>query len=312
LNLTPADKADKLRSAVTTQIIHTNPATSLNQASVLLSDTPLVVIEPQKFRLSLNLRELGTYHELLYFLTWRDIKVRYKQTLLGVLWAVLQPVLMMLLFALFFGKLAGLDSRTGSVPYSLFTYAGLLPWTFFATAANSSGNSVVNSSNLITKVYFPRLLVPMAAVGAALVDFGITFGALGFLMIYYGVAPTWGILMLPALIVLLTALALAFGILMSALNVKYRDIKFALPFLIQLWFFASPIIYPVTLVPERWRWLLALNPMTGIVEGFRIALFGRTAFDWPALIMSATITLIALLYAVLTFKRMEKTFADIV
>lgn len=310
--MTLADKANSLLSAITTQIIHTNPPTSFNQASVPLSDTPLVVIEPQKSRLGLNLRELWTYHELLYFLTWRDIKVRYKQTLLGVLWSVLQPVFMMLLFALFFGRLAGLDSRTGGIPYPLFAYAGLLPWTFFATAAASSGISVVNNTNLITKVYFPRLLVPMAAVGAALVDFAITFAVLGMLMVYYGVGPSWGILMLPILIVLLTALALAFGILMSALNVKYRDIKFALPFLIQLWFFASPIIYPVTLVPERWRWILALNPMTGIVEGFRVALFGRKMFDSTAIIMSAAVTLIALAYAVLTFKRMEKSFADIV
>ncbi|MCA1635188.1 MAG: ABC transporter permease, partial [Acidobacteria bacterium] len=171
---------------------------------------------------------------------------------------------------------------------------------------------VVNNANLITKVYFPRLIVPMAAVGAALVDFAITFVVLGALMIYYRVGLGWNILMLPVLVALLTALALAFGVLTAALNVKYRDIRFALPFMIQLWFFASPIIYPTSLVPERWRWVLALNPMTGIIEGFRAALFGRKAFDWQALAFSAAITLVLLVYAALTFKRMEKTFADIV
>ncbi len=277
-----------------------------------MSATPLVVIEARKSRVKVNLRELMSYHELLYFLTWRDIKVRYKQTLLGVMWAVLQPVFMMLLFAVFFGRLAGLNTRTGGIPYPLFAYAGLIPWTFFATATAASGISLVNSSNLITKVYFPRLLVPMAAVAAALVDFAITFAVLAVLMVYYGVTPSWGILMLPLLTVLMTLLALAFGILMSALNVKYRDIKFALPFMIQLWFFASPVIYPVTLVPERWRWLLGLNPMTGIVEGFRAALFGSISFDWQAIALATVVTIVGLGCAILVFNRMEKSFADIV
>lgn len=271
---------------------------------------PLVVIEPSQSRVGLNLRELLSFHELLYFLTWRDIKVRYKQTLLGVLWAVLQPLFMMLIFALFFGRLVGV--RSDGIPYPLFAYAGLLPWTFFASAATAGGNSVVNSANLITKVYFPRLIVPAAAVAAALVDFAITFIVLAVLMIYYRVSLAWGLLMLPVLIVLLTILALGFGILMATLNVKYRDIKFALPFLIQLWFFASPIIYPTSLVPERWRWLLALNPMTGIIEGFRTALFGHHGFDWQAIGISAVITFLLLVYATRLFKRMEKTFADIV
>lgn len=228
------------------------------------------------------------------------------------MWAVLQPVFMMLLFAVFFGRLAGLNTRTGGIPYPLFAYAGLIPWTFFATATAASGISLVNSSNLITKVYFPRLLVPMAAVAAALVDFAITFAVLAVLMVYYGVTPSWGILMLPLLTVLMTLLALAFGILMSALNVKYRDIKFALPFMIQLWFFASPVIYPVTLVPERWRWLLGLNPMTGIVEGFRAALFGSISFDWQAIALATVVTIVGLGCAILVFNRMEKSFADIV
>lgn len=307
--LTPTDQS-KPQSAATPEITNARPVKSPNQPLPTLPKEPLVVIEPQKSRFGINLRDLWTYHELLYFLTWRDIKVRYKQTLLGVMWAILQPLFMMLVFALFFGKLVGVPSD--GIPYPIFAYAGLLPWTFFSTAATTSGNSVVNSANLITKVYFPRLIVPTASVAAALVDFGITFIVLAILMIYYKVSLTWGLLMLPVLIVLLTVLALAFGILMSGLNVKYRDIKFVLPFLIQLWFFASPIIYPTSLVPERWRWILALNPMTGIIEGFRAALFGRKGFDWEAIAISAVITVMLLIYAALSFKRMEKTFADIV
>ena len=308
MNLTPANKANPLQS--TAQIASTTQTAPPNQAPHPLSDRPLVVIEPRGSWLGANLRELWAYHELLYFLTWRDVKVRYKQTVLGALWAVLQPLCMMLMFAIFFGKLVGIPSD--GIPYPLFAYSGLLPWTFFATAANNSGNSVVSSANLITKVYFPRLIVPTAAVAAALVDFAITFVVLGGLMVYYRVGLTWGLLALPALVVLLTALALAFGVLMSALNVKYRDIRFALPFLIQLWFFASPIIYPTSLVPEKWRWVMALNPMTGIIEGFRAALFGLTPFDWQAITISVAVTFALLIYAALTFKRMEKTFADIV
>lgn len=308
MNLTPAHKANRQQSAAATEIASTSQATSVNQFNT--TDLPLIVIEPKRSYFGINLRELWNYHELLYFLAWRDIKVRYKQTILGVLWAILQPLLMMLLFSLFFGKLAGLPSD--GVPYPLFAFAGLLPWTFFASAATTSGNSIVNSSNLITKVYFPRLLVPTAAVVAALIDFAITFIVLGALLVYYRVTITWSILMLPVLIAMLTIVTLAFGVLMSALNVKYRDIKFALPFLIQLWFFASPIIYPSSMVPEGWRWILALNPMTGIIEGFRASLFARKPFDWMMIMISAAVSLLLLLCAVVTFKRMEKTFADIV
>jgi lipopolysaccharide transport system permease protein len=251
---------------------------------------------------------MWVYRELLYFLMWRDVKVRYKQTLLGVLWVVLQPLLMMLLFTLFFGRLAGIKSD--GVPYSLFAYAGLLPWTFFATAATASGNSMVNSASLITKVYFPRVLVPAAAVGAVLVDLAISFGVLVLLMAYWRITPTWNLLMLLPVVVLLTTLAMGFGLLTSGLNVKYRDVRLALPFLIQVWFFASPIIYPTDMIPERWRWLLHLNPMTGIVEGFRSALYGRKPFDWSSLATSAVVTLALLAVAAFTFRRMEKGFAD--
>lgn len=308
MNLTPAPKANGRQSAAS-ETAFTSQDSSTNQVHSHLH-LPITVIEPNRSYLGVNFRELWHYHELLYFLAWRDIKVRYKQTILGVSWAVLQPLLMMFLFSFFFGKLAGVPSD--GVPYPLFAFAGLLPWTFFASAATTSGNSIVNSSNLITKVYFPRLLVPTAAVVAALVDFAITFIVLGALLVYYRVTLTWSILLLPVLIAMLTILTLAFGVLMSALNVKYRDIKFALPFLIQLWFFASPVIYPSSMVPERWRWILALNPMTGIIEGFRAALFARKPFDWTMIMISAAVSLLLLLCAVVTFKRMEKTFADIV
>lgn len=276
-----------------------------------LPEEPLVVIEPKESLLGLDPREVWAYRELLYFLIWRDVKVRYKQTALGVLWVILQPLLLMLIFTLFFGRLAGIRSDDG-VPYALFAYAGLLPWTFFASAANLSGNSLVSSANLITKVYFPRLIVPVAAVGAVLLDLAISFVVLAVLMLFWHVAAGPSLLMLPVLVVMLTALALGTGTLMAALNVKYRDVRIALPFALQIWFFASPIIYPLTNVPEKWRWVMALNPMTGIVEGFRAALYGRKGFDWAALATSAVITLALVACAALTFKRMEKEFADIV
>lgn len=308
MNLTPAEKADSLQSA--TRIASKRKPASTDDASLRLPAAPLVVIEPRSALFGSVLRDLWAYRELLYFLTWRDVKVRYKQTALGVAWAILQPLFMMLVFALFFGKLVGVPSD--GIPYALFAYAGLLPWTFFSTAATTSGNSVINSANLITKVYFPRLIVPAAAVAAALVDFALTFIILFALMLYYRVAPGWGVLMLPLLTLMLALLALGFGVLMSALSVKYRDIKFVLPFLIQLWFFGSPIIYPTSLVPERWRWALMLNPMTGIIEGFRAALFGRRGFDWAMISFSAAVTLALFVYAVVTFRRMERSFADIV
>lgn len=267
---------------------------------------PLVVVEPRKSWVGINLRDLWTYRELLYFLTWRDVKVRYKQTLLGAAWALLQPFLLMLIFTFFFSRLAGINS--GSVPYPLFAYAGLLPWTFFANAVANGGNSLIGSSNLITKVYFPRMFIPAAAVAAGLVDLAISFAMLVVLMIYYGVSFHWGLVLLPVLIILTTLLALAVGMLMSALNVKYRDIRYALPFMIQVWMFASPVIYPI---PDSWRWLLALNPMTGLIEGFRAALLGQ-GFDWLALGFSAAITLGMLVYSAFVFSRMEKSFADVI
>ena len=267
---------------------------------------PLVVIEPGTSWVGVNLRELWGYRELLYFLTWRDVKVRYKQTLLGAAWALLQPLILMLIFTVFFSRLAGIKSV--GAPYPLFAYTGLLPWTFFANAVTNSGNSLIGSTNLITKVYFPRMLIPAAAVAAGLVDLGISFVLLIGLMFYYRVGLHMNILLLPGLIALVTVLAIGVGLWMSALNVKYRDIRYALPFLIQIWMFASPVIYPV---PQRWRWVLALNPMTGIIEGFRSALFGQP-FVWRSLGLSTVITILILVYSAFTFRRMERSFADVI
>jgi lipopolysaccharide transport system permease protein len=286
---------------------------SASHPTLELPSQPIVTIQPSGTWGVLNLREslrdIWNYRELLYFLIWRDVKVRYKQTALGVAWAIIQPLFTMLIFSLFFGRLAGVPSD--NIPYPLFAYAGLLPWTFFANAIGNSGNSLVGSANLITKVYFPRLIVPAAAIGAGLVDLGISFVVLIPLMIYYGVTLSWSLLMLPVFVVLTALLALGVGMWSSALNVKYRDVRFALPFLIQLWMFVSPVIYPTSFLPERWRVLFALNPMTGIIEGYRSALFARS-FNWKALAISTLITLAVLVYASVTFRRMEKSFADIV
>lgn len=288
-------------------------AKSLYPGSPHVSDEreePLIKIRPSQGWVAINLRDLWTYRELLYFLTWRDVKVRYKQTLLGALWAIIQPLFTMLIFTLFFGKLAGIESD--GIPYPIFAYAGLLPWTFFANAVTNSGNSLVGSSNLITKVYFPRMIIPGAAVAAGLVDFAIAFLILGGLMLYYDIALTWNLLALPLLVALTSLLALGVGLWTSALNVKYRDIRYALPFLIQLWMFASPIIYPASLMPEKWRWILWLNPLTGIIEGYRASLLGQTSFNWTALAISSLITITLLVYSSLEFRRMERTFADVV
>ena len=270
---------------------------------------PLVVIRPSRSWVPLNLAELWAYRELLYFLTWRDVKVRYKQAALGIAWAVIQPLFTMLVFTLFFGRLAKIPSN--GVPYPLFSYAALLPWTFFANAVTNSGNSLVGSSNLITKVYFPRLMVPAAAVAAGLVDFAISFVVFAGLFAYYRFTITWHVVMLLPMVALICLLALAVGLWASAVNVQYRDVQYALPFAIQLCLFVSPVIYPSNLMPERWRWLISLNPLTGIIEGFRASLLGQP-FLWAPLAYSAVFTLVLLILASFTFRRMEKQFADVV
>ncbi|HEX3559060.1 MAG TPA: ABC transporter permease [Pyrinomonadaceae bacterium] len=268
-----------------------------------------IIIEPSQAWAAFDLRSLWTYRELVYFLMWRDLKVRYKQTFLGMAWAIMQPLLTTLIFTIFLGKLARVPSD--DIPYPIFVYAGLLPWTFFANAFISSGNSVVGNAHLVSKVYFPRIIIPISAVGGRLVDFAISFSIFIGLMAYYGVAVTWNILMLPALVALVALFALAVGMWTSALNVKYRDVGVALPVLIQFWMFASPVVYPSSLVPPRWRWAYAINPLTGVIDGFRSALFGRE-FNWVALAVSTGITLILLAYAFYAFRRMEKDFADLI
>ena len=273
------------------------------------SERPLVSIRAGGKFAAVDLKSLWAYRELLYFLTWRDVKVKYKQTVLGAAWAVIQPLFTVIIFSIFFGNLARLPSD--GIPYPLFAYAAVLPWTFFSNAVTKSGNSLVGSANLITKVYFPRMIIPAAAVAAGLIDLLIAFGILIVLLIYYGVGMTWNLLMAPALVVMTALLAVAVGLWTSALDVQYRDIRHALPFAIQLTMFATPIIYPVGLVPSRWRWALNLNPLTGIIEGYRAAFFGRP-FDWDALAISAAITFALLFYAAYRFTRVERTFADIV
>ena len=275
-------------------------------STVKFTDEPLFVVDADKTSIGLSPKDLWAHRELLYFLTWRDVKVRYKQTLLGATWALLQPLLLMLIFTFVFGRLVGVKSE--GVPYPLFAYAGLLPWMFFTNAVTNSGNSLIGNANLIKKVYFPRIIIPTAAVAAGLVELGIGFLLLIVLMFYYGVGLQLSLLLLPLLMVLVAVLALGVGMWMSALNVKYRDVRYALPFLMQVWLFASPVIYPV---PERWRWLLALNPMTGIVQGFRVAFFGRPV-DWGTLGLSAVIALLILVYSTFTFSRMERSFADVI
>jgi lipopolysaccharide transport system permease protein len=274
-----------------------------------LPEYPLVTICPSKKWVALNLRDLWAYREVLYFLMWRDIKVRYKQTLFGVAWAIIQPLFTMLIFSLFFGRLAGIPSD--GIPYPLFAYSGLVPWMFFANAVSNGGNSLVGSPNLITKVYFPRMIIPCAAVGAGLMDFAIAFVFLLILMVPYGVVVTWNLLMVPVLIILTTLLALGLGMWLAALNVQYRDVRYALPFLIQLGMFATPIIYPASLVPAQWHWVLALNPLAGLVEGYRTALFGQE-WHWMVFSISSSVTLVSLVVFAYTFRRMEKNFADVV
>ncbi len=270
----------------------------------------ITVIEPKTGWVPVDFREIWNYRELLYFLTKRDIKVRYKQTVLGGLWAVIQPAFAMLVFTLFFGRLAKMPSD--GLPYPIFVYAGLLPWTYFANAVSASGNSLVGSSNLITKVYFPRIVVPASAALAGLLDFFIALFVLAALMIWYQVLPGPGIFLFPFLVALTFLCAVGVGLWLSALNVQYRDIRYAIPFLVQVWMFVSPVIYPVSLVHGNYQWLLALNPMGGVIHAYRAALLGHQPIDWGLLGLSTLIILALFLGGLYYFRRMEKEFADVV
>ena len=279
-------------------------------ATSVTAEAPVLRIEPSKGWASLGLRDLWHYRELLYFLVWRDIKVRYKQTALGAAWAILQPVMTMVVFTVFFGRLAKVPSD--GVPYPVFAFAALLPWQLFAFALTESSNSLVSNQNLITKVYFPRLAVPIASVLAGLVDFGISFCVLLGLLFYYGITPTVAVLALPLFVVLAVATALGAGLWLSALNVQYRDVRYTIPFLTQFWLFATPVAYPSSLVPARWRALYGLNPMAGVVEAFRWALLGKTHGPGPLLAVSVAVVAAMLVGGLYYFRRMERTFADLV
>lgn len=270
----------------------------------------IVRIAPSRGWVSLRLNDVWRYRELLYFLVWRDVKVRYKQTALGAAWAILQPVLTMLVFSIFFGRLAKVPSD--GVPYPLFAFAALLPWQLFAYSLSESANSLVASQNLIKKVYFPRLIIPMASVLTGLLDFAVAFVILFALMIYYQVPPTPALVALPFFLLLAVATALAVALWLSALNVQFRDVRYTIPFLTQFWLFVTPVAYPSSLVPEKWRALYGLNPMAGVVEGFRWALFKQSHGPGMLVAVSAAAVVGLLIGGLVYFRRMEKTFADLV
>jgi lipopolysaccharide transport system permease protein len=275
---------------------------------------PTVVIKPGRGWAALNLRAVWQYRELLYFLVWRDVKVRYKQTVLGVLWIIVQPVVSMVVFSLLFGGLLKVPS--GDVPYPIFAYAALLPWNYFANSLTRSSGSLVNSAQLITKVYFPRLIVPISGVLSGLVDFGVAFLVLIGLMAYYGIAPTLAVVLLPVFLLMAVLTALGFGLWLAALNVRFRDVGYLVPFLVQVWMYVTPVIYGSTLIPESFRFLLGLNPMTIVVEGFRWALLGAAApmsqTSIEILSLSLIVMIVVLISGLVFFRRTERTFADIV
>lgn len=269
-----------------------------------------LVLKPTRGWTALKLGELWEYRELLYFLVWRDLKVRYKQTLMGASWAVLQPFGMMVVFSVFFGRLAGIPSD--GVPYPIFAYAALVPWMFFSNGLTGASNSLVGSAHLITKVYFPRLIVPLAAVCSGVVDFVIAAGVLLAMMLYYGIVPTVHSIWLPPLLLLSLVTALGAGLWLSALNVEFRDIRYVLPFVVQFWMLATPIAYPSSLLPGPWRMLYGINPMVGVIEGFRWALLGTETAPGPMIVVSCIVAFVGLVTGALYFRRVERTFADVV
>jgi lipopolysaccharide transport system permease protein len=271
---------------------------------------PVLVIRPSRGWSALKLADLWHYRELIYFLTWRDMKVRYKQTVLGAAWAIIQPFCTMVVFSIFFGRLAGIPSE--GLPYPIFAYCALLPWQLFAYALTQSSNSLVANERLITKVYFPRLVIPISAVLAGLLDFLIAFVVLIGMMMYYHIRPTTAVWTVPLFVLLAVGAALGVGMWLSALNVQYRDVRYAIPSLTQIWLFATPVAYPSTLVPKSWRALYGLNPMAGVVEGFRWALLGKAEGPGALLAVSVTIVMLILVGGLYYFRRMEKTFADVV
>jgi len=274
------------------------------------NNLPVIRIRPSYGWVSPRLHELWDYRDLLYFLIWRDVKVRYKQTAIGVIWAIVQPLVTMLIFTVVFRKFANVPSD--GLPYSVFAYTALLPWNLFAGALTRSSTSVVGEAHLISKVYFPRLIVPLSATISGLIDFVVAFVILLTMMMWFGIFPTWAVLSLPLFLLLALSTALAVGLWLSALNVKYRDVGHTIPLLTQLWMFASPVAYPISLVPSEWRLLYSINPMVGVIEGFRWSLLGKEQPDFLVIAVSATVVMAILFSGVFYFKRMERTFADIV
>lgn len=275
-----------------------------------ISNVSLTVIRPKKGWQTLNLKELINCRELLFFLAWRDIKVRYKQTVLGVAWAIIQPFFTMVIFSLFFGRLAKIPSE--GIPYPIFSYAALVPWTFFANGLNQASNSLVGSANLIKKVYFPRLAIPIASVLAGVVDFILSFIVLIGMMTYFGFFPTYNVLWLPLFLLLALTTSLGVSLWFSALNVEFRDVRYTIPFLTQFWLFSTPIAYPSSLLSEPWKTIYGINPMVGVVDGFRWALLGTSTPPGLAMIVSAAAALILLISGAFYFRRMEKNFADVI
>jgi len=274
------------------------------------ANTTITIIEAHKGFISRAwLKEFWQYRELLYFLIVRDIKVRYKQTVLGGLWAILQPVMSMVVFTIFFGMLAKIPSD--GLPYPIFVYTALLPWQFFSNGISNAGNSLVASSHLISKVYFPRIIIPAASLGAGLLDFLVAFSILIFMMLYYGIFPGTGILLLPFLMLMIAIASLGVGMILSALNVAYRDFRYVIPFLVQFWLFATPVIYPASIVPENWRWLINLNPMAGLITAFRSSLL-NTPILWSDLVISVAVSIVLFIMGITYFTRMERRFADII
>jgi lipopolysaccharide transport system permease protein len=293
-----------------------NPQSLTSDSPLLLSTehigaaVPTLRIQPSKGWVPLKLRDLWEYRELLYFLVWRDIKVRYKQTALGASWAIIQPFLTMVVFSIFFGHLAKIPSD--GIPYPIFSFAALVPWTFFANGLSQSSNSLVGSGTLISKVYFPRLIIPLASIFSGIVDFAIAFAVMLVMMLYYGLVPTLNVIWLPLFLLLALVSSLGVGLWLSALNVEYRDVRYIVPFVTQFWMLATPIGYPSSLLHEPWRTIYGLNPMVGVVEGFRWALLKTNTAPGPLIAVSSTAALVILISGAFYFRRMEKTFADIV
>jgi lipopolysaccharide transport system permease protein len=276
----------------------------------LAQPKPSIVIEAQRGLFDLDLGSLWHYRDLVYFLVWRDVKIRYKQTVIGAAWAILQPLLTMIVFSLIFGRVAKIPSD--NLPYPVFMLSALLPWNLFASSLARGGDSVVTNAGLVSKVYFPRLILPIAAILSPLLDFAIAFGLLIVLMIWYGIAPNIGIFTLPLFVLLAMLTALGVGMVLAAMNARYRDVGYAVPFIVQLWMFISPVTYPVSMIPERWRFVYSLNPMAGVVEGFRWALLSKQSPDFGVIAISAATVVALLVPALAFFRQTERTFADIV